>query len=277
MQAKEYNDLWVILNNMPEEAKKVIPEKYMTFVKESMLPDAESDISTEKPIEEQTLSSEVRGQLACLNLTYWARNPHDRYEFAKILHKNEMAYQGKPDTDMTADDYQDLLEAFDGWNELFGPIPFWAESRGWQPWRCYEIVPEEEAEIVAGKTGLKRVEVPKLQRDQILEEAKEWVLVADTKEEETLLWHDDDYSVWTSTEEIKDFYKQHVVIRDGHFFGALIEIEDVSSYGMSVNRSSEWGVLFTDGSTDGEIKKYFSHCSTEVDRSEETTYSLKRK
>ncbi len=277
MQAKEYNDLWEILNNLPDVAKNAIPEKYMTFVKESMLPDAESDISTEKPIEEQTLSSEVRGQLACLNLTYWARDPHDRYEFAKILHKNELAYQGKPEADMTNDDYQDLLEAFDGWNELFGPIPFWAESRGWQPWRCYEIVPEEEAEIVAGKTGVKRVEVPKLQRDQILEEAKEWVLVADTKEEETLLWHDDDYSVWTSTEEIKDFYKQHVVIRDGHFFGALIEIEDVSSYGMSVNRSSEWGVLFTDGRTAGEPKPYFTHCSTEVDRSEETTYSLKRK
>lgn len=277
MQAKEYNDLWVILNNMPEEAKKVIPEKYMTFVKESMLPDADSDISTEKPIEEQTLSSEVRGQLACLNLTYWARDPHDRYEFAKILHKNELAYQGKPEADMTNDDYQDLLEAFDGWNELFGPIPFWAESRGWQPWRCYEIVPEEEAEIVAGKTGLKRVEVPKLQRDQILEEAKEWVLVADTKEEETLLWHDDDHSTWTSTKEIDDFYKKHVVIKDEHFIGALIEIEDVSSYGMSVNRSLDWGILFTDGSTDGVVKKYYSHCSTEVDRSEETTYSLKRK
>ena len=56
-----------------------------------------------------------------------------------------------------------------------------------------------------------------------------------------------------------------------------MEIEDVASYGMSVNRSRDWGILFTDGSTDGEIKKYFSHCSTEVDRTEETTYSLKRK
>ncbi len=277
MQTKEYNDLWVILNNLPDVAKNAIPEKYMTFVKESMLPDAESDISTEKPIEEQTLSSEVRGQLACLNLTYWARDPHDRYEFAKILHKNELAYQGKPEADMTNDDYQDLLEAFDGWNELFGPIPFWAESRGWQPRTCYEIVPEEEAEIVVGKTGLKKVEVTKKQRDQILEEAKAWVMVAEIKEEETLLWHDDDYSTWTSTKEIDNFYEKHVVIKDGHFIGALIEIEDVSSYGMSVNRSRDWGILFTDGSTDGEIKKYSSHCSTEVDRSEETTYSLKRK
>ena len=277
MQAKEFNDLWVILNNLPDVAKNAIPEKYMAFVKSSMLPDAEPSISTEKPIELQTISSEVRGHLACLNLTYWARDTEDRYKFAEVMHKNELAYQGKPEADMTEEDYQGLLEVFDEWNEMFGPIPFWAESRRWQPRECYEIVPEEEAEIMAGKTGLKKVEVSKEQRDTILAEAKEWVLVAETKNEETLFWHDDDQSTWTSTKEIEDFYKRYVAIKDGHFIGALIEIEDVSSYGMSVNRSRDWGILFTDGSTDGEIKKYFSHCSTEVDRTEETTYSLKRK
>ena len=277
MQAKEYNDLWEILNNLPDVAKNAIPEKYMAFVKESMLPGAESGISTEKPIEEQTLSSEVRGHLACLNLTYWSRDIEDRYEFAEVMHKNELAYQGKPEADMTEEEYQGLLEVFDEWNEMFGPIPFWAESRRWQPRACYEIVPEEESEIMAGKTGLKAVYVSKEDRDRILEEAKEWVLVADTVEEETLLWHDDDHSTWTSTEKIEDFYKRQVVIRDGHFIGALIDVEDVSSYGMSVNRSRDCGILFTDGSTDGETKKYESHCSTEVDRSEETTYSLKRK
>ena len=41
MQAKEFNDLWVILNNLPDVAKNAIPEKYMAFVKSSMLPDAE--------------------------------------------------------------------------------------------------------------------------------------------------------------------------------------------------------------------------------------------
>ena len=277
MKGNEYNDLWVILNNLPEVAKKAIPEKYMAFVKSSMLPDAESGISTETPIEEQTLSSELRGHLACLNLTYWAKDDDDRYEFAEIMHKNELAYQGKPEAEMTEADYQGLLEVFDEWNEMFGPIPFWAESRRWQPRACYEIVPEEEAEIMAGKTGLKAVYVSKEDRDRILEEAKEWVLVADTVEEETLLWHDDDHSTWTSTEKIEDFYKRQVVIRDGHFIGALIDVEDVSSYGMSVNKSRDWGILFTDGTTDGETKKYSSHCSTEVDRSEETTYSLKRK
>ena len=277
MKGNEYNDLWVILNNLPDVAKNAIPEKYMAFVKSSMLPDAEPGISTETPIEEQTLSSELRGHLACLNLTYWAKDDDDRYEFAEIMHKNELAYQGKPETEMTEADYQGLLEVFDEWNEMFGPIPFWAESRRWQPRACYEIVPEEEAEIMAGKTGLKAVCVSKEDRDRILEEAKEWVLVADTVEEETLLWHDDDHSTWTSTEKIEDFYKRQVVIRDGHFIGALIDVEDVSSYGMSVNKSRDWGILFTDGTTDGETKKYSSHCSTEVDRSEETTYSLKRK
>ncbi len=131
MQAKEYNDLWVILNNMPEEAKNAIPDKYMAFVKNSMLPDDVSDVSTEKPIEEQVLSSEVRGLLACLNLTYWSRDPEDRREFAEILNKNELIYQGKPDAPMTEEEYQEFLAVFDDWNEMFGPIPFWAESRGW--------------------------------------------------------------------------------------------------------------------------------------------------
>ena len=52
MKGNEYNDLWVILNNLPDVANNAIPEKYMAFVKSSMLPDAEPSISTKKPIEE---------------------------------------------------------------------------------------------------------------------------------------------------------------------------------------------------------------------------------
>ena len=55
VKGNEYNDLWVILNNLPEEAMKAIPDKYMDFVKSAMIKDAESNIDTEKPLEEQTL------------------------------------------------------------------------------------------------------------------------------------------------------------------------------------------------------------------------------
>ncbi len=277
MKGNEYNDLWVILENLPEDEAAMIPDKYKEFVKKSMIEGAGSDIDPNVSLAFQKISDKTRDLLACLTLTYWARDPEGRYDFADRLHKNELAQQGKPEEFLSADEYHELLAVFDDWNEIFGPIPFWATSRGWQPWVCYETVPVEEAEIVAGKTGLKEVEVSRAERDSILEEAKEWVLVADTVEEETLFWHDDDQSTWKSTKEIEDFYKRHAVIKDGHFIGALLEIEDVASYGMSVNRSSDWGILFTDGSTDGVISKHFSHCSTEVDRTEDTTYSLKRK
>lgn len=151
MKGNEYNDLWVILNNLPEEAKNAIPEKFMDHVKSSLIAGAESDIDTETPIEEQTLTGELRGLLACLNLTYWANDAEDRREFAEVMHRNEQIYQGKPETEMTEEDYQGLLEVFDEWNEMFGPIPFWAESRNWEPRHCYEIVPEDEADIMAGK------------------------------------------------------------------------------------------------------------------------------
>ena len=59
----------------------------------------------------------------------------------------------------------------------------------------------DEADITAGKTGLKEVSVTKDEREQILKEAKEWILVAETHNKETLYWHDNDYSEWTSTKE----------------------------------------------------------------------------
>ena len=188
-----------------------------------------------------------------------------------------MNYQGRPGTEMTSEDDHNLLQGFDDWNDWFGPIPEWPKTRHWYPWVLYEIISKEEADIIVGNTGLKEVHVTKDVRDRILEEAKEWVLVADKKEEETLLWHDDDHSSWTSTELTEDFYKKHVVVKDGHFIGALIEMENVSSYGMAVDRSRDWGILFTNGTSDGETRQHYSHCSTEIDRSEDIQYSLRRK
>jgi len=135
MKGNEYNDLWVILENLPEDATNAIPEKYRAFVRESMIKDGGSEVDTDKPLEEQTLSSEVRGLLACLTLTYWAKDADDRYSFAEVMHKNDLIFEGRPDAPMTEEEYQRLLEAFDEWNEIFGPIPFWAESRRWQPKR----------------------------------------------------------------------------------------------------------------------------------------------
>ena len=115
------------------------------------------------------------------------------------------------------------------------------------------------------------------QRDAILEEARQWVLVAENESTETLYWHDDDFSRWTSTKEIEDYYKKAVVIKDGHFIGALIDTEDVSSMGLSVYRSREYGILYTDGRKIGKTEEYFSHSSDEIAETSDTNYSLKHK
>ena len=153
---------------------------------------------------------------------------------------------------MTEEEYQAFLRDFDDWNDLFGPIPFWAESRGWQPERCYEVAPaDESAALKTWDTGLREVYVTREQRERILKEAKEWVLTADTEEEETLYWHDNDKDSWSSTKEVPDFYKRAVVIKDGHFSGALVNTELYTGIGLSVYRDKECGILFTDGSKSG--------------------------
>lgn len=67
------------------------------------------------------------------------------------------------------------------------------------------------------------------------------------------------------------------MIRDGHFCGALIRTELTSSFGMSVYRNNEFGLLFTDGSRAGGTEEHYSHSSTEVSESRHTVYSLKKR
>ena len=278
MKSKEYNDIGVILENMDKNESDLIPEKYKEFVTQCMDPDYTSEIDPTLPLELQTLSEGTKDQLAVLMLTYWAKTPWDRRALAEELNRNEKIYRGEdPEEHMTDEEYQKFLETFDFMDETFGPIPYWAQSRNWQPWVCFGIVPDEEAEFFAGNTGLKEVHVDRAVRERIREEACEWVLHADIKEEETLYWHDNDHSEWSSTKDIEDFYKKYAVVRDGHFHGAVIETEMTSSMGLSVYKNREWGILLTDGSRDGRTSEHYSHSSDEVSESKDTTYTLKRK
>ena len=278
MGRMEYNDLWLILQEIDEKKAALIPEKYKEFVKISMVPGAVSTINPSVELEKQELSDKTKSLLATLTLTYWAESANDRWELASKLHANELKYQRKPEAAMTQEEYQELLSAFDDWNELFGPIPFWAVSRRWYPMECYEIVTKgEEAEIWAGKTGLKLTDVPHKVREKIAEEAREWVLVREIDEEEVLYWHDDYTERWHYTKEDEDFYQDRAVIKDGHFYGALIGTDSVSSFGMSVYKTSQYGILCIDGSKDGTTEEYFHHSSSEVSEEKNTVYSLRRK
>lgn len=278
MKGNEYNALWAILNNAEESLLSRLPEKFLEFVKSAMAPDAEPDSRLQMSGEEPVNPNAAKELLASLYLTYLAENAAQRRNFAQQLHANELAYAKAEPRPMTEEEYQAFLKDFDDWNELFGPIPFWAESRGWQPERCYEIVPDEEsAELKARDIGFQEIYVTREQRERILKEAQEWVLVANTEEEETLYWHDNDTDRWSSTREIPDFYKQAVVIKDGHFFGALVNTALHTGMGLSVYRNKEYGILFIDGSKSGRTYEHESRSSDESSYSKTTTYTLKRK
>ncbi len=129
MVTNEFNDLWIIIQNMDKAQAALLPEKFIEFVKCSIDPAAEASVDPSVPLEEQQLSEETRSLLSSLLLTYWSEGADDRRQYAEKLHRNEQIYAGEEPTTMTEEEYQELLSFFDDWDEFFGPIPFWAESR----------------------------------------------------------------------------------------------------------------------------------------------------
>ena len=278
MSKNAYNDLWAILQQMISVVVNKLPPAYIEFVKSAMDPSERSDIDLSIPLDQQDIAADTKALLGSLNLTYWARGREERRSLAETMHRNEQIYQGKEPSVMTEEEYQEFLSCFDEWNELFGPIPFWAESRGWQPVTVYEITADEEgASLVVDDIALKKVYVSPDIRKSILREAQEWVLRAEGREEEELYWHDNDTSGWTYTKDNEEFYKRNVIIKDGHFYGTLIETIHTSGMGMAYYRDEAYGVLCIDGKTAGRTDDYSSRSSDETSHSEEIVYSLKRK
>lgn len=278
MSKNAFNDLWAILNNLGSYVTSRLPSAYIEFVKNAMDPSEESDIDPGIPLEQQEVSPETKVLLGSLQLTYWAHDQDDRRRLAERMHRNEQIYQGIEPSEMTEEEYQEFLSSFDEWNELFGPIPFWEESRGWQPRTIYEIVSDTKgASLTVDDIILKKVYVSPEIRNRILKEAQEWVVRADGREEEELYWHDNDTSSWTYTKDNEDFYKRNVVIKDGHFCGTVIETVHSSGMGMAYYHDEKYGLLFTDGKTAGRTDDYRSRSSDETSHEEEIVYSLKRK
>ncbi len=273
MKKKDFNDLWAILENLDKSLLERFPEKLITFIKDSRDPEVKSDIDSTIPLTEQELSPATRSMLAALNLTYWATNDDDRWGLADRLHRNEMLAQGKPLTEMSEEEYQDLLADFDVWNDLFGPIPHWARSRRWQPETIWEITAEKGTIEIEG-VHLKEVYLDGEKRKAILEAARQWAVVAAIEEHEELYWHDDDESHWSSKQLLEDFYKRNVVIKDGHFFGTVISSDHHWGMGMASYRNQEYGLLGIDETRLGRLDDYESRSSDESSYSKETTYFL---
>lgn len=269
-----YNDLWVLMNKLTTTQFRQIPEKFMDFVKDNMVRDYTSGIKLFGPVDWNLVSDETRNMLLMLFLTYLAMNPEERRNTADILFKNEY---GK-DAEMNEEDYQDFIKTFDEWNTVFGLVPFWGESRGWCPESCYEVTgKDEEADIQEYDFGLKWVLLTDEQRASVVKEAKDWVMIREEEYEETLYWHDNDHSEWTSTKEVEDFYRKRVIVKDGHFAGIVLNTELTSGTGLSSYRSDSTGIVLTDGTSKGRTYDHYSRSSDETSYSETISYSLQKK
>ena len=109
----------------------------------------------------------------------------------------------------------------------------------------------------------------------VFEEAKLWAPVKSVRYEEEDFVHDVKDSGTYESELHK--YPRCIVVKDGHFLGFLLEFSDISSYGMSVNRTEQTGIVFIDGTSAGKTTRHYSHCSTEKDEVEDITYLAKKK
>ena len=140
----------------------------------------------------------------------------------------------------------------------------------------WEIVPEA-GDIEIEGLHLKEGYLDPEKRKDVAQEASQWVLVASIEEHEELYWHDNDEFHRTWENEREDFYKQEAIIKDGHFFGALLRSDYHWNMGMTSYRDQEYGFLGIDGSRLGRLDDYESRSSDESSYSKKTTYYLRRK
>ena len=254
MKGNEYNELLVLIDHMDKESRSRIPQKFVEYLKERMIPGGETDIDPLHPFNADNASRKAVTLLAMITMLYLTENDKDRWEIADTFHHNQLEYEGKEIVPMTEEEYQDFLKEYDEWNESFGPIPFWSVSRRWQPRYCYELVkPGAEANLQIGKIGLKEIYVPEEERQRIITEAKQWYTVEDVH---------DLYKKDSSTDEKKmgltvpndTFYKNSVILLDGKFAGTVVNITDPAYFDTVPVNGEHCGILLINGKTAGEVQ-----------------------
>ncbi len=90
---KTLSDVDLILNELTEDEVNKIPKKLRKFISDNKLKEYKSSIITDKPIEDQELTSSTQAFLAMLYLNYWCENEDEKKELTDILSKNEKEYK----------------------------------------------------------------------------------------------------------------------------------------------------------------------------------------
>ena len=65
------------------------------------------------------------------------------------------------------------------------------------------------------------------------------------------------------------------LLEGGHFAGYLLKLEDTSSFGMAYSRSTDFGILLTDGRKIGRTDYHYFHSSTELSEKHSSVYSVR--
>ena len=137
----------------------------------------------------------------------------------------------------------------------------------------YRIVKGRRQELTVGGYGLTRFEPTQEEMERLDAEMADWMLVMKFEYEyEDMVYNDLDSGV---------SYELHcepkAVVEDGRFVGYLVCASSTSSYGMSVSRTDDMGIVFIDGQTAGKTGYHLFHCSTETSRKEDGSFMAVRK
>lgn len=78
MKGNEYNEVWAVISNSDDSLRKRLPGRFAEFIKSSMIPDAEQDISLRISGDHPVISDAAKEILTALYLTYWAEDKWQR-------------------------------------------------------------------------------------------------------------------------------------------------------------------------------------------------------
>lgn len=67
------------------------------------------------------------------------------------------------------------------------------------------------------------------------------------------------------------------LLKNGHFAGIVMALEDVTSFGMAYQKEDFFSALLTDGTKYGKTSFHYFHSSTEISESNDSEYLLRRK
>ena len=164
---------------------------------------------------------------------------------------------------------------------------------------CFELIEENARhndDVVynaTNRTGTIRFQKTVLTEDTIdslKEEIKEWEILEEYKwKEEDLVYNviksgsgtrviqiTDIESFWTPSH-ISNNLRGEYLIKAGQFIGIVLDLECISSLGMSYSSNKKYGVLLTNGQSFGQTSSYYSNCNTEKDSYSSSNYYLRKK